>query len=64
VIAGTNRRIATTHSQLRRTDRAEVALGYSKQFWLHVPIGVAMFGGLIRQISWLDSLSSDRSSIS
>jgi hypothetical protein len=34
----------------------EVGLGYSKQFWLHVPIGVGIFGGLIRQVSAPDSL--------
>jgi hypothetical protein len=34
----------------------QVALGYTKQYWLHVPIGVGMFGGLIRQTSRLDTL--------
>jgi len=32
-------------------------LGYSKRFWLHVPIGVGLFGGLIRQAGWLETLS-------
>lgn len=35
----------------------QVALGYTKQFWLHVPIGVGLFGGLIRQANALDALS-------
>jgi len=34
----------------------QVGLGYTKQFWLHVPIGVGIFGGLIRQKSTLDTL--------
>jgi len=34
----------------------EVGLGYSKRHWLHVPIGVGMFGWLIRQTSKLDTL--------
>ena len=35
----------------------DVALGYSKRHWLHVPIGVGIFGWLIRQTSKLDTLS-------
>lgn len=35
----------------------QAALGYTKQFWLHVPIGVGLFGGLIRQASTLNALS-------
>lgn len=31
-------------------------LGYTKRFWLHVPIGVGLFGGLIRQAAWLETL--------
>jgi hypothetical protein len=27
----------------------EVRLGFSRVYWLHVPIGVGLFGGLIRQ---------------
>ena len=34
----------------------QVGLGYTKRNWLHVPIGVGLFGGLIRQTSRLDSL--------
>jgi hypothetical protein len=26
----------------------EVGLGYTRQYWLHVPLGVGIFGGLIR----------------
>jgi len=33
----------------------QVGLGYKKQYWLHVPIGVGLFGGLIRQVSRLDT---------
>jgi heme A synthase len=36
----------------------QVGLGYTKQSWLHVPIGVGLFGGLIRQTSKLDMLRS------
>src|SRR5262245_20975162 len=31
----------------------QVGLGYTKRYWLHVPIGVGMFGGLIRQLGRL-----------
>src|SRR4029450_8827275 len=34
----------------------QVGLGYSKRYWLHVPIGVGLFGGLTRQVNRLDSL--------
>ena len=34
----------------------QVGLGYRKQYWLHVPIGVGMFGWLTRQASRLDVL--------
>lgn len=34
----------------------EVGLGYNKSYWLHVPIGVGIFGWLIRQASALDTL--------
>lgn len=27
----------------------EAAVGFRRQYWLHVPIGVGLFGGLIRQ---------------
>jgi hypothetical protein len=39
----------------------QVGLGYRKSFWLHVPIGVGIFGGLMRQVSMLDTLQSQRS---
>jgi hypothetical protein len=32
----------------------QTGLGYNKVYWLHVPIAVGMFGGLIRQRSTLD----------
>jgi len=32
----------------------QIGLGHRKQYWLHVPIGVGLFGGLIRQTSRLD----------
>ena len=35
----------------------EVGFGYRKSFWLHVPIGVGIFGWLIRQVNMLDTLS-------
>ena len=31
----------------------QVGLGYTKRYWLHVPIGVGLFGGLIRQAARL-----------
>jgi hypothetical protein len=34
----------------------QVGFGYQKFYWLHVPIGVGMFGGLTRQASRLDTL--------
>ena len=34
----------------------QVGFGYRKLYWLHVPIGVGMFGGLTRQASRLDTL--------
>jgi hypothetical protein len=36
----------------------QVGLGYTKRYWLHVPIGVGLFGWLIRQTSRLDTLRS------
>jgi hypothetical protein len=36
----------------------QVGLGYTKQYWLHIPIGVGLFGGLIRQTSRLETLRS------
>jgi hypothetical protein len=34
----------------------QVGLGYQRQYWLHVPLGVGIFGGLMRQVSRLDTL--------
>jgi hypothetical protein len=34
----------------------QVGLGHTHQYWLHVPIGVGIFGGLTRQINKLDTL--------
>ena len=34
----------------------QVGLGYSKRYWLHVPIGVGIFGWLTRQVNRLDTL--------
>jgi hypothetical protein len=36
----------------------QVGLGYTKQYWLHVPIGVGLLGWLIRQSGRLDTLLS------
>jgi hypothetical protein len=34
----------------------QVGLGYTKRYWLHVPIGVGVFGFLTRQVNRLDVL--------
>jgi hypothetical protein len=34
----------------------QVGFGHRKLYWLHVPIGVAIFGGLTRHVSRLDTL--------
>jgi len=34
----------------------QIGVGRTKRYWLHVPIGVGLFGGLIRQTSRLDTL--------
>jgi hypothetical protein len=39
----------------------EVGLGYNRRYWLHVPIGVGLFGALIRQTSRLDAPARDPS---
>ena len=39
----------------------QVGLGYRKAYWLHVPIGVGIFGGLMRQVNMLDALQRQRS---
>src|SRR5262249_26791321 len=36
----------------------QVGLGHAYRFWLHVPIGVGIFGGLIQQKSRLDNMMS------
>jgi hypothetical protein len=36
----------------------QVGLGYNREYWLHVPIGVGLLGGLTRQVSKLDALAS------
>jgi hypothetical protein len=36
----------------------ELAVGHSRIYWLHLPIGVGIFGGLARQLNWLDALSA------
>jgi heme A synthase len=33
----------------------QAGLGYRKLFWLHVPIGVGIFGGLTRQMNRLET---------
>jgi hypothetical protein len=33
----------------------QVGAGYTRRYWLHVPIGVGLFGGLIRQTGRLES---------
>lgn len=49
-------RVAGTSVGLFAMVMLQVGLGYSKRFWLHVPIGVGLFGGLIRQSATLDTL--------
>ena len=34
----------------------QTGLGYKRSYWLHVPIGVGIFGGLTRQVNRLDTL--------
>jgi hypothetical protein len=34
----------------------QVGLGYTRRHWLHVPIGVGLFSGLMRQVNRLDTL--------
>jgi hypothetical protein len=41
----------------------QVGAGYTKRYWLHVPIGVGLFGGLIRQTARLDTVSPEVVSI-
>ena len=37
----------------------QTGLGYRKQYWLHVPIGVALFGGLMRQANRLEMVKRE-----
>jgi hypothetical protein len=39
----------------------QVALGYKRWYWLHVPLGVALVVGLQRQAIRLDPRADDRS---
>jgi hypothetical protein len=32
----------------------QAGLGFGRQYWLHVPLGVALFGALVRQAERLD----------
>lgn len=34
----------------------QAGLGYTRRYWLHVPVGVGIFGWLMRQVSRLDTL--------
>ena len=34
----------------------QVGLGYSRRYWLHVPIGVLLFGALMKQVDRSDTL--------
>ena len=36
----------------------ELAAGRSRMFWLHLPLGVAIFGGLLRHVIALSSFKS------
>lgn len=38
----------------------ELAAGRSRVFWLHLPLGVAIFGGLLRHVIGLSSFTSRR----
>jgi hypothetical protein len=40
----------------------EMGLGRSKQYWLHLPLGVLIFGGLTRQLGRLEALRLARRS--
>jgi len=37
----------------------QVGLGYRRSYWLHVPLGVGLFGGLTRQVARLGMLGHD-----
>jgi hypothetical protein len=34
----------------------EMGLGHTKRYWLHLPLGVLIFGGLTRQVGSLERL--------
>lgn len=36
----------------------EMGLGHGKQYWVHLPLGVLIFGGLTRQAVGMDALRS------
>ena len=33
----------------------QIGLGYRRVYWLHIPIGVGLFGGLTRQVNRFDA---------
>jgi hypothetical protein len=37
----------------------QVGAGYGRLYWLHVPVGVGIFGGLTRHANRLDRLSRE-----
>ncbi len=37
----------------------EMGLGHGKQYWLHLPLGVLIFGGLTWQVIGLDAVSRE-----
>ena len=39
-----------------RIEHLEKVSGYTRRHWLHVPIGVGLFGGLMRELHRLDTL--------
>jgi len=36
----------------------ELAVGHSRIYWLHLPIGVGLFGGLARQVGRLKTIAN------
>ena len=38
----------------------QVGFGYRRLYWLHVPIGVGIFGGLTRQLNRLETIQRSR----
>jgi hypothetical protein len=43
-------------------ESVQMGTGFNKVFWAHIPIGVGMFGGLLRQQIWVLSQRRARSS--